>query len=152
MEYYQDLQGNPIELTFAAEEFRPAAHVLIVPLWQGQLVFTKHKKRGIELPGGKVEPGETTMAAAVRELFEETGASLRSIRLIGQYKIQMGDKQIVKAIYVGEVEELLPLPGETDTEGAVIFAEMPDVQNDPRFSPFMKDAVFTRTMQFLGIG
>lgn len=151
MERYQDLSGNPIELTFAREEFRPAGHVLIVPFWQGKIVFTQHKKRGIELPGGKIEPGETAMAAAVRELYEETGASLRSIAQIGQYVIQMGEELIVKSIYVGEVEELLPMPAETDTHGAVIFDEIPDVQDDPRFSPFMKDAVFPQTMRQLGI-
>ncbi|WP_134684556.1 NUDIX domain-containing protein [Brevibacillus migulae] len=151
MEQYTDLSGNPIELTFDPEEFRPAGHVLIVPLWQGKIVFTHHKIRGIELPGGKIERGETALAAAVRELHEETGASLKSIALIGQYVLQMDGVSIVKSIYAGEVEELLPLPAETDTHGAILFDELPDVQNDPRFSPYMKDAVFERTMRQLGL-
>jgi 8-oxo-dGTP diphosphatase len=152
MEEYQDIFGNPIQLTFDPSEFCRPGHVLIVPLWEGKLVCTQHKVRGIELPGGKIEPGETPLAAAVRELYEETGASLKKIALIGQYIITMGEKRIVKSIYLGEVSELLPLPQETDTEGAVLFDEIPqDVANDPRFSPFMKDAVFPRTLQHLGL-
>ena len=34
------------------------------------------------LPGGGVEPGETAAAAAVREVFEETGLRVRAVRLL----------------------------------------------------------------------
>ncbi|WP_433371749.1 NUDIX hydrolase [Actinoplanes sp. CA-142083] len=36
-----------------------------------------------QFPAGKVEPGETSVAAAVRETFEETGLIVRAIRPLG---------------------------------------------------------------------
>ena len=43
-------------------------HVLAIPLYQSQLLFTHHKLRGIEFPGGKVEKGEESIQA-IKESF-----------------------------------------------------------------------------------
>jgi 8-oxo-dGTP pyrophosphatase MutT (NUDIX family) len=37
------------------------------------------------LPGGRIEPGESAIEAAVREVKEETGLTIRVIRLLGVY-------------------------------------------------------------------
>jgi ADP-ribose pyrophosphatase len=41
-----------------------------------------HNKITLELPGGKLGPGETPEAAAIRELFEETGVSTDKAKLL----------------------------------------------------------------------
>ncbi|MBE3553844.1 MAG: NUDIX domain-containing protein [Thermicanus sp.] len=152
MERYEDLQGSPLFLTFTPSEFRKPGHVLILPYYKGNLLFIRHRIRGIEFPGGKIEQGETPMAAAVREVYEEAGASLREIHLIGQYILPAYRPELIKSIYVATVEVLLPLPGMTDSLGPIQFDPLPlDVKEDPRFSPYMKDAVYPRLLQVLGI-
>ena len=40
--------------------------MLSIPVYNDQLLFTQHKIRGIEFPGGKVEKGETPSEAVLR--------------------------------------------------------------------------------------
>lgn len=48
--------------------------VVIFTKYQDKWVYCWHKKReSYEHPGGHVEKGETPLAAAKRELYEETG-------------------------------------------------------------------------------
>jgi ADP-ribose pyrophosphatase YjhB (NUDIX family) len=44
-----------------------------------RLIFVKHERRGWELPGGKVDPGEEETQAVLRELKEEAGARWRAV-------------------------------------------------------------------------
>ena len=44
------------------------------------------------LPGGRIEPGETAMAAALRELAEETGVAAEIIGLIDVHDVIVRDR------------------------------------------------------------
>ena len=52
----------------------------------GEILLVRQKRTGrersLELPGGKVEPSESTVAAALRELQEESGVVARSGKLL----------------------------------------------------------------------
>ncbi|WP_035295204.1 NUDIX domain-containing protein [Brevibacillus thermoruber] len=144
---FVDNFGLPVTLTFdpAVYRKRRARHVLVFPFWKGRLVFTRHRTRGIELPGGKVEPGESSLAAAVRETYEETGATLEAIERIGQYTV---NHDLVKDIYVARVLNLEAEPPGTDVAERVLFEETPlQVRDDPRFSRYLYDDVYPLALE-----
>lgn len=61
---------------------------VILTKHNGKWVFCKHKERDTyEFPGGHREEGETILAAAKRELYEETGAVEYEISPIGVYSV-----------------------------------------------------------------
>lgn len=45
-------------------------------LTDGTLVMATNRRRGIEFPGGHIDPGEDASAAAIREALEETGVAV----------------------------------------------------------------------------
>jgi 8-oxo-dGTP diphosphatase len=58
------------------------AYVLV-----GQKLLLAKVPRGWDLPGGHIEAGEDPMDAVLREVHEETGVLLRTLRLVGFLKI-----------------------------------------------------------------
>jgi 8-oxo-dGTP pyrophosphatase MutT (NUDIX family) len=53
---------------------------------EGKFLLTRRTDNGQWcLPGGAMEPGETVAEACEREVFEETGLSVRVKRLVGVY-------------------------------------------------------------------
>ncbi|MBN6186679.1 NUDIX domain-containing protein [Aneurinibacillus sp. BA2021] len=144
---FYDQSGQFISLTFERKQFLPdAKHVLVWAYAEPggeEIVLTRHKKRGWEIPGGKVEPGETPEAAARRELFEETGTEIGDLDWIAQYIIDADpDKEkIVKNVYTGVIQQWKELPVGFETAERALFplATLP-LEKD--MSPFMQDDVF----------
>ncbi|GAB7388819.1 hypothetical protein BSNK01_26570 [Bacillaceae bacterium] len=144
---FRDVAGNEVCLTFDRKEFSPqASDVLVFPFYQGKIVMTQHSRRGLELPGGKVNAGEMPIQAAIREMWEETGGVLRGLQQIAQYTVaQKSGRRIVKAVYVAEVSHFEPLPSGFETNGYELLPPSIEV-HDPKFSPYVKDQVFSLTM------
>ena len=70
------------------------------------------------LPGGFVDYGETTEAAACRELLEETGLQVRELRLIGVYSDPARDPRghTISVAYRVAVQEGAPTAGDDAAE------------------------------------
>lgn len=70
------------------------------------------------LPGGFVDYGETTEAAARRELLEETGLTAKDLRLIGVYSDPKRDPRghTISIAYLVVIEDGAPTAGDDAAE------------------------------------
>ncbi|CAF3595970.1 unnamed protein product [Rotaria sp. Silwood1] len=100
-----------IVLTINPSEFHSNSSAVLVFAFNlnDELLFVHHKKRGWELPGGKIEISENEIQACIRETFEESYCELEesSLQPIAQYKIidndNIGDVHI-KSVYAARVK------------------------------------------------
>ena len=75
-------------------------------VWRGDDVLLAQRGKSLgygfwSLPGGKVEPGETAVQAAVRELFEETCISADLQIHVGDFDLNGGDVHFVISCFTG---------------------------------------------------
>ena len=54
-----------------------------------EVLLTRLRERDWDIPGGAVDPGETPEAAAVREVWEETGARVEIVAQIGTQELKL---------------------------------------------------------------
>lgn len=67
-------------------------YAVIIAKHQGKLLWCRHRDRQTwEIPGGHIEPGESAIEAAVRELQEETGATDFTLQPICWYSAWRAD-------------------------------------------------------------
>ena len=132
---YKDLNGNLCKLSFAPRCFSLASkHVLVIAKFRGQWLLTDHLVRGWEFPGGKVEDGESLIAAAKREVYEETGAIVENLEWFGEYVVY-SKKPFCKTVFLGSVGRMENIQL-LETAGAVLVDEL---EIDERDSFLMKD-------------
>jgi 8-oxo-dGTP pyrophosphatase MutT (NUDIX family) len=97
----------------------------------GRILVVSHKSSGrrtLNLPGGKVEPGEAPVTAARREVLEETNIMLRSLTLLHEDDFFVGS-----AYWHGYFFEGVPLEDEAHNRephklSSVEFVDIPIAQ------------------------
>ncbi|MFG6148206.1 RNA deprotection pyrophosphohydrolase [Halobacillus sp. B23F22_1] len=151
MKTFYDYYRNQVKLSFEDHPFSTAPkHVWVICRFKNQWLLTKHKDRGLEFPGGKVEKGEGAKDAAVREVKEETGAEVENLHYIGQYYVAGKGGTIVKNVYYASISELIERPHYYETEGPVLLAHIPEsIKSNALYSFMMKDEVLTECLKVI---
>ncbi|TFI49774.1 nucleoside triphosphatase YtkD [Diaphorobacter sp. DS2] len=149
METFLDENGGKVRMSFNKRAFETEPeHVLVICRYGDQWLLTNHKKRGWEFPGGKREQGESLEETARREVYEETGADLNSLRFIGEYEVNLDNERFVKAIFFAEVENLNNTNQYFETNGPILTGEnlLEDRWNS-QYSFIMKDKVVEKSLK-----
>lgn len=146
------LAGRRPEEVFDLPGFVRAA--VLVPLLDGpagwELLFTVRSSRlahhpgEISFPGGRLEPGETVVDAALRETHEEVGLRVDSDAVLGSLASHPTPAGYVATPVVAHVpwpQEVAPDPLEVDEVFTVPVAELLDVVPTARESTL---AAYTR--------
>lgn len=151
MKKFKDFYKNTVELSFEDHPFsKQPKHVWVICRYKGDWLLTKHKERGLEFPGGKVEEGETAEQAAIREVHEETGGIVESIHYIAQFYVDGKRDYVIKNIYFATVNRLIDQETYYETDGPQLLAEIPEnVKKNKAYSFIMKDENLDHALAFI---
>lgn len=106
-------------------------------------LMVRNRERAWEFPGGHREPGEDLWATARREAWEEAGATLGELLLMGHYVLAKGHTTVVTHAQVVGLE---PLSGRFETVEVREFDRLP---SDTELS--WADGLYAYLIRVLGL-
>ena len=115
------------------EAWEPDLEATLLYVVRDGHILLIHKKRGLGAgklngAGGKVDPGETVRAAAIREFEEELGATPIDPRKLGEVAFEVTDDASIR-IHVYRADDLIGDPVETE-EAAPVWAPLDTIPYD----------------------
>jgi 8-oxo-dGTP pyrophosphatase MutT (NUDIX family) len=99
---------------------------LILLVWRHRFIIDRWVW---ELPGGYIDPGEAPLAAAAREVDEETGYRPRHIEHVLNFQPMIGTADSTHELYLAHGADLVGTPdtNETETVQWVPLTQVPDL-------------------------
>ncbi|WP_082087970.1 RNA deprotection pyrophosphohydrolase [Domibacillus indicus] len=138
---FTDENGFTVTMAFKKGAFnQKPSHVLVLCRKEQAWLLTKHKERGLECPGGKIEPDETLEAAARREAAEETGAVVDGLHFIGEYYVHDPETPFLKAVFFARVTDIEKKETYFETNGPFLETkDLLEARFEDSYSFLMKD-------------
>ena len=131
---------------FPLDTFPVFTFVVVFSRMDGKWLFSRHQARQTwETQGGHIEPGETPLEAAKRELYEESGAKAFTIRPVFDYWAASDTGSSVGAVFLADITELGPLP-ESEMAEVRAFDGLPAAVTYPAITPML----FEKLQSMLG--
>ena len=115
----------------------PYKYVVVCANYRGQWLMSRHRERDTwETQGGHIEPGETPMMAAWRELQEESGVTDADLFHVCDYCGYTDTRSANGQVFLAVVNQLGTLP---DSEMAEVrlFDTLPENLTYPNVSPHL---------------
>ena len=112
-------------------------YVVVCSNYHGQWLLSKHKRRNTwETQGGHIEPGETPLQAAERELYEESGVTDADIYPVCDYYGYDNLSHSNGMVFLAVIHHLGKMP-ESEMKETALFVTLPEELTYPNVSPLL---------------
>ena len=113
----------------------PYKYVVVCACYRGQWLLSRHRERDTwETQGGHIEPGETPVMAARRELYEESGVQDAEIIPVCDYCGFTDRGHANGVVFLAVVHEMGELP-QSEMAEVRLFDALPENLTYPNVSP-----------------
>ena len=111
--------------TYPLGSLKDYKYVVILSEHQRKILLSQHRSRTTwETQGGHIEPGESPMEAARRELYEESGALEYEIAPLCDYWAGTPEDWANGMVFRAKISKLGPLP-ESEMAETTVYAALP---------------------------